>query len=434
MYFTAVLWLGKIILIVSRLRGGAGSALPGLVAERLYPKFISRFREQLSGGSFLITGTNGKTTTTKLLAGIFSGVGKKLVINKAGSNLSRGIASALLEHANWTGKLDASRGAFEVDEAHLVDVAAKLKPKAIVVLNLHRDQLDRYGELDRTASLIGQALKHASTSILNADDPLVYNLRRFASTKKILTYGAKSSISKKLPHDAALHAHKDKPIKASPLLQITSATSTKDKQKITYTYTGKEYTASIQILGLYNAYNAAAALLCAHAGGIKLSNANKHVGNVPAAFGRTERIEIDGNNIQLLLVKNPAGFNQVIQNFLILHKSPRILIAINDNIADGRDVSWLWDVDFKPLKAAKPKILCSGIRGYDMATRLKYAEINSDTEVDLQKSLNSFLTGLPAGETGYIVPTYTAMLRLRRLIGKRAKLHRMWKYESELGA
>lgn len=428
MYLLAI-WLGKLIILTTRLVGNAGSALPGLVIEKFYRNFISRAGKKLQQ-VVLVTGTNGKTTTNKLLSEIVKGVGRPVITNRAGGNLSRGIASALLDHADWWGRLDARIGCFEVDEAFLSAVSAKLKPQLILVLNLLRDQLDRYGELDRTAELINQGLKYARKIILNADDPLVAALGKGKASSRLIYFGAAAPLKTKLPHDAELLGTNPsylQPVKGPrPQWLLTKSISTRSGQVAALKTASEVHDFKLRLPGVYNAYNGLAALAAAQTIGLELAAAIDQISEVAPAFGRSEQIKIGTKTVQLLLVKNPAGFNQIINEFLAGSEHP-ILMAINDNFADGRDVSWLWDVDFEALTGRKHPVTATGIRGYDLAVRLKYAEIPSVTKRNLSRTLRRFVSDLKPGQIGYIVPTYTAMLSLRRLLKKSGDVGEVWR-------
>lgn len=429
MYWILAVWLGKAIILVSRWVGNAGSALPGLIVERFYPDFISKASQHLSDGAVMVTGTNGKTTTNKLLAGIARSQGTKVLTNRAGGNLSRGIASAFLDHLNWRGQLDSTLGLFEVDEAFVGPVAAKLKPRYLVVLNLMRDQLDRYGELDRTAELIAKGIPHSQGAILNADDPLVSKLAKARPKNRLTLFGATDAINKQLPHDGLLHGassnakHKKTPQAA---FKLTHITKTPNGQKVSISYQGRSFHGRTKLPGVFNAYNVLAALAAATRLGYEPAAVLASIQDIEPAFGRSELIKIGGKSIQLLLVKNPSGFNQIIKTFLASQNNSPVLIAINDNFADGRDVSWLWDVDFESIRARNHQIIASGLRSYDMALRLKYAGVLSDTITDPKHALTELLKRTKAGETAYIVPTYTAMLNLRRILKKPAGLKEVW--------
>lgn len=433
MYRIAVTWLGKLILHVLRLTGHNGSALPGLVVEKISPNYVRKMAKRLPGGVVLVTGTNGKTTTTKLLAGILESNKINVLVNRSGSNMSRGIAAAFIEQSSWLAGVRADVGLFEVDEAFVGDVSAKTKPRVLVVLNLLRDQLDRYGELDRTASLIAKGIEHSRVVVLNSDDSLVKDLSKKANKTHVKYFGAVPKLQQDLPDDASLLSKATLGIERFlPDLRhldllLSRSTSIKSGQNIALKYKGESYDAYLQLPGLYNAYNATAAALAAASLDIPFSNITSALAGVRPAFGRSEIINSKGKKLELLLVKNPSGFNQVINTFLSDHKNLPILFAINDNFADGRDVSWLWDVDFEKLKRMQHKILISGVRANDLAVRLKYAEISCSVEPKLEEALNIFRRQLSTQQIGYIIPTYTAMLGLRSLLSKEDDVKEIWK-------
>lgn len=434
------LLIAKSILRLNRLLGlGGGSALPGLVAETLDSNILAKLAGRIPKGSIIVTGTNGKTTTTKMAAEILRQSGLEPITNSGGSNLSRGIVSTLIERIDLFGRLRGRIGLFEVDEAAMPGVASAVKPRTIVVLNLFRDQLDRYGELDRTASLIGGAIAATSAKVyLNADDPLVASLAKYArKPQKVSYFGVNRSPAKKLKSDHtadSIHC----PVCDSQLKYTKEffahighyACPTKDfkRPKPQITDSGVK----LSLPGLYNLYNGLGALAVGDSAGIKAKQALPALRQVGAAFGRVEQVKIDGKDIFLLLIKNPTGFNQIIQTFFSKTenrkpKTVRLLIAINDKFADGRDVSWLWDVGIEELTGKKLDAIVSGTRGYDIALRLKYAEVKSEVELDLGKAVDRFLGKVKAGETAYILPTYTAMLAIRKLISRRAGLEGFWK-------
>lgn len=434
--------IGKFILKFNRLLGlGGGSALPGLVAEKIDPKILKKLAARIPKGSIIITGTNGKTTTTKMAAEILRSSGYDVVTNSGGSNLSRGIISTLIEKVRLLpGKEVRLLGLFEVDEAAMPAVAAAVKPSVIIVLNLFRDQLDRYGELDRTASLIGGAIAATSAKVyLNADDPLVASLAKYArKPDKVVYFGVDETKTKKLKNDHtadSIHC----PVCGRRLkyeqeffahlghYSCPNRDFKRPKPQITEDGERKTEKIRLQLPGLYNQYNALGALAVADALDVDRPKAVKVLENVAAAFGRVEQVTIDGKHIYLLLIKNPTGFNQIIQTFLADKQPKKLLIAINDLFADGRDVSWLWDAAIEELTGKQLRVTTSGTRAYDMALRLKYAEVKSNTEADLSKAVDSFIGSLKKGETGYVLPTYTAMLAIRKMISDRAGLEGFWK-------
>lgn len=462
--------------ISRRLGRGGGSALPGLIAESLDRNVLSKLTKSLPDGSIVVTGTNGKTTTTKMLAAILSANGKRVVTNPSGSNLTRGIVSSLIEVSNLSGKLPGDVGLFEVDEASMPEVCRMSLPKKIMVLNLFRDQLDRYGELDKTAEMVGRGIEQTKADVfLNADDPLVASLSKYVKAK-VWFFGVEKALSSRLPHDLA--ADSDHCPECGLALKYSDnwfghmghySCTSKDfsRPKPNYSLTemqsglaGEVFEVklpdgrarfSIELPGLYNAYNALAAIALASNMGIAGGRIGAALQGLSAAFGRVEKVKLQGRTLYLLLIKNPTGFNQVIQTFLTSKVERRtskdepqksevkpdrldddgalnVLIAINDNFADGRDVSWLWDVGVDELATGQvTNIFCSGIRAYDMAVRLKYAGIEAKVETQLSKALVQLIKVTPVGGTAYVLPTYTAMFELRGLITKEAGLEGFWK-------
>lgn len=447
--------IAKFLLNLSRLLGrGGGSALPGLVAERIDPAIGHKLARRLRDGSIVVTGTNGKTTTVKMISQILTDSGEELVVNRAGSNLSRGVVSALIEHTDWVGRFSATRGLFEVDEAAMATVAAMLQPKAILVLNLFRDQLDRYGELDTTAQLLGKGIAATTAQLyLNADDPLVASLSTYAQPSQVTYFGVDDVPTTKLAHDVTAdsnncpvcgraliysrnffghighyrcpegHFKRPKPDYTATKLRLEDELS-----HLTITGQDQEVPVTIHLPGLYNVYNVVAATaVTLGIGAASAAGISQSLEYMEAAFGRVEKLTVDGRTLYLLLVKNPTGFNQVIQTFLLQEKQQNLLICINDNFADGRDVSWLWDVAFEELQPYNHRIAVTGLRATDMALRLKYADIaTDDITPDTKKALNQFIAQLPAGSTGYIIPTYTAMLAARKQLGRMTRLKGVW--------
>lgn len=416
--------LGRAAGRLSRLVGRGGSALPGLIAEKVEPRAIERLVAPVRDGVVLVTGTNGKTTTTKMLVGILESAGRKVVTNSTGSNLARGIASRLIEAASWRGKLEADIAVFEVDEAAVRTLAPRLRPRVMIVTNLARDQLDRFGELATTAAHVAEAVRHAELAVLNADDPLVVELA--GSAQAVRLFGAADDIRRAMPHDSGLYG--SAVVGPSPAvdLRLERAEPEGDGQTLELIAGPERAVARLQVPGPYNAYNAAAAALAALALGVGLARAAAALEGVGAAFGRGQVIPYLGRRVKVLLVKNPAGFNQAIRLLGGIPAGAAVLIAINDLDADGRDVSWLWDARVEDLAETGHRFGTGGLRGYDMALRLKYAGLEAWSEPGFPAALERLISDVPPGETCYLVPTYTAMLRFLELLLPKATRREAW--------
>jgi len=407
--------LGRAAGRLSRLLGRGGSALPGLIAEKVDPRTIERLVAPVRRGVIVVTGTNGKTTTTKMLVGMLEGEGWRVVTNSTGSNLARGIATRLIEVASWSGRIDADLAVFEADEAAVRTLAPRLRPKVMVVTNLARDQLDRYGELATTAAHVAEAVRHAGVAVLNADDPLVAEMAGGAPAARF--FGAAEGIRRAMPHDSGLYGSGEEPARPALDLCLERAEPEGDGQVIELAAAwGERARARLQVPGPYNGYNAAGAVLAAAEFGVPMARAVGALEETGPAFGRGQVVECRGRRVKLQLVKNPAGFNQAIRLLCALPPGTPVLIAINDLDADGRDVSWLWDSRVEDLAGTGHRFGTAGLRAFDMALRLKYAGVAAWSEPDFTAALERFLDQIPLGETGYLVPTYTAMLRFLDLL------------------
>jgi lipid II isoglutaminyl synthase (glutamine-hydrolysing) len=406
--------LGKAVRSAARLRGG-GSALPGLVVERIDPLFIKNTLAGLTHGVVVISGTNGKTTTTKMVVELLEGQGLKVFTNRTGSNFTRGVAAALIGDIDIKGRLHADIAVLELDEAHAVHFVKTIAPRYSLILNVMRDQLDRFGEIDTTAQLL-RTIADATTDtvVLNRQDQRIAALSSSLGSKKVAYFGLSDNLLSTFPSDDHMHggigtittAHAD-----VTLTQLNGDTAS-------FMIGDTAVSTSLQLNGIYNVYNAAAALALVRAvlgNDINMTSLIASLSNVTPAFGRGETIMIDGQSVELVLVKNPSGFRLGLQSFDPIGHAT--MIAINDNYADGRDMSWLWDVDFATL-AGEGVEQVAGIRAYDMALRLQYDEVPiADATPNLKKALKKFLQD-NASKPKRIYCTYTAMLALRRELGK----------------
>ncbi len=444
--------IAKLAAAISRGLGrGGGHALPGLVADWLDPHLSGKLAARLSDGVIVITGTNGKTTTTKLIAEMLQASGKRVVTNTTGSNLKRGVTSALIEAASLSGRMSETVGLFEVDEASLRRVAPEVKPQYIVVTNLFRDQLDRYGELDATAKLIGEGIAGTTAQVyLNADDPLVASLAGYAGSLDSVSYfgieGAPVTpagdymtvvdsdrcpkCGTRLEFTRVFYGHvghyrcpKGDFSRPKPVAAITNVEEAdRTGSRFVLALHGKRSEFTLPLPGTYNLYNGLAAVSLGEGLGLDVGLMRSVLAATKAAFGRVEQVEVDGRTLCLLLIKNPAGFTQVLQTFVIGREAVRVMFAINDLAADGRDVSWLWDVPIEALAEHKSNIVTAGIRGDDMALRLHYAGVKSERAASLSAGIEALVAATPKGETAYILPTYTAMLEIRKLLNLRMPL------------
>ncbi|MCL5677118.1 MAG: Mur ligase family protein [Firmicutes bacterium] len=460
MRFYLALWAGKLTMWGSRLFGWGGSSLPGRVARRIDPRLLTRLSRQTGGGNLMISGTNGKTTTAKMISEIASASGLRLTHNRAGANLITGLTTAFLQSATAGGRISTDLGLLEVDEATVPRAAEEVGPKAMVVTNFFRDQLDRYGELEHTVRFIRRGLERMrpeSVAVLNADDPLVANLGRTTPTRT-LYYGidvpgfgshevdhtaeAKHCVvcGEPYQYEVYYYAHLGKfrcpncgNARPEPQVVLTGLTSEGSRgSRLTLRTPQGEFEAHISIPGLYNVYNALAATAAASALGISLANIKAGLESFSSHFGRMEMIPLGDKEIFLALVKNPVGFNEVIRTINETPEQKTLLIPINDNYADGTDISWLWDVDFEMLVAGQEHVktvIASGQRAEDMALRLKYAGIDVSrirTEGDLRQALQVGLGSIGPGEILYILPTYTAMLEMREILQKMGYARKFW--------
>ena len=445
LFFIAI-WIAKLTrLLISTFHLGQGSTLPGKIASSLKKDIISLFSFQENCKVIFVTGTNGKSSTCGLLASIIKATGKQVIYNKAGANLLSGIASTLCQYSNLFGKLNYDFIILETDEATLPLITGQLRSDLIAVTNLFRDQLDRFGELDITCNLIQEGInKNPNTKVLlNADDPRVGLL----SAKNKIYYGfnltkntkntnnsswmqeveevtncpmCKSSLAynyKLLGHLGDYHCSSCNFTKPSTHFQISSFKTDHLTINFDLMSNGQRNNFFLPMIGVFNLYNALCAISIAKSIlGITPVQIQKAFQTYSTIFGRGEKIKINNNNSWVYLIKNPSGATEVLKTLRDIPNA-RFLIAINDNYADGKDVSWLWDARFDYLQKHKKEIFVSGKRAHDMALRLKYANINSSqikVHENVITAINQSLASIKQGETLYILPTYTVLLELQR--------------------
>ncbi|MGC1851804.1 MAG: MurT ligase domain-containing protein [Solirubrobacterales bacterium] len=434
---------------------GGGTTLPGRLLLRLDRQAIARLGSVLDRGVTLISATNGKTTTAGMLATLLGAEGRTPVHNRAGSNMTWGIATALLEQ-------HGREGLFEVDEAWLPRVAAELDPSLVVLGNLFRDQLDRYGEIEilagEWARIVAERTGHTRFA-LNADDPLVADLGRDeeGARREGIVYFGIDDESQALPelqhafdakhcrrcghpyaYERAFVGHlghyscpgcgagRPRPDVAATQIELHGMRGS----SLTIRTPAGELNVELPLPGLYNVYNALAAIAAALELGIAPERVAPALSEMRGAFGRVETVAVDSKQVSILLVKNPAGTNEVLRTLKLEAAGGRLdlWIALNDRIADGRDVSWVWDADFELLAGAVHRVTCAGTRAPEMALRLKYAGWPEDAiavEDRIEASLDRALAGAP--ERLFALPTYTALLELHKVLSSRGLTKEFWR-------
>ncbi|WP_167202996.1 Mur ligase family protein [Actinomyces respiraculi] len=430
---TATVALGRTARTVARLRAGGagGTALPGLVVERTDPAFLRRTLDQLPLGVVVVSGTNGKTTTTKMLVQLLEERGLKVLTNRTGSNFVRGVLSSLLTEVSWSGRTDAHVAVLELDEAHAVRFVNKVRPRGALLLNVMRDQLDRFGEIDYTATLLRQVAQ-ATTGVVvtNADDPRLSDDDFLQGLEaRVSAFGVGEGLRDVFLSDDELRggpggaapstASHGGPERLCPPARVILKSL--DGQQAVIRVDGEDHPITFTIPGVHNQLNAVAALAMAvevMGRRLDLPSLLGTLSRVGAAFGRGEVLDLDGRQLELSLVKNPAGFRMSLLTAeqAVRTRGPEtVMVAINDEHADGRDMSWLWDVDFSSLRDGGVAVV-TGVRAWDMALRLRYDGVEVGTvEPDLSRALD-LLRRAPGQDEGYrmrVFTSYTAMLALR---------------------
>jgi lipid II isoglutaminyl synthase (glutamine-hydrolysing) len=499
-----------------RLRLGGGTGIAGVVAQRLYPDIVHHLSTQLAHGSILVTGTNGKTTTSGFIAAILSDAGLRVWRNREGSNLMRGIAGALVIRAQLSGNLRRSGQAisiFEADEAVVPHIMREIPLRIAVFNNLFRDQLDRYGEVDSVSARWQQAisgLPAETTLILNADDPAIAELGA-TYPGPVIYFGIDDTAFDLGAQGLSLERHQTIDTRACPrcgsdflytarfyshlghytclncgnarpepqVRAVNVSMDAFDQLRMTIVTPAYEGEIVIPLPGFYNVYNALAAIATAQALQIDWAPVVSGIQQFKPAFGRGERVQVAGRTLRILLAKNPTGFNEVLRTLFSGNEARRVLMMLNDHIADGRDVSWIWDVDFERIVDHSPVLTITGTRALDLALRLKYAGIapgaitiiptiplralagkgarstraggksvrasgafptgreagvQSSKEktgivkrpYGLARALDAAIDSTPVGETLFVIPTYTGLLDIHRELERRGLTPRYW--------
>ena len=440
-------------------RRGGGTSLPGKLLLRMEPRAIGMLAARLTRGSVVVSATNGKTTTAGMIAGVLSEHGLRSVHNRAGANMPGGVATALLEQSRED---DGDRiGLFEVDEAWLPQVVADLSPHTVLLGNLFRDQLDRYGELEVLAdawSELVAAREGEIAFVLNADDPLVADLGRDADGRprgRVTYFGLedRTHALERIEHasdakhcrrcgtayrySAAYLGHlgdyrcpncgnaRPRPQVSAREVELLGMSGS----RFTLATDAGETRVSLRLPGLYNVYNATGAAACCLELGATLEDVRRGLESFAAAFGRAEQIAVGGRSLAILLVKNPAGANEVFRTLAAADGDGLdVWMVLNDRIADGRDVSWIWDADFETLAPRAARVTCSGTRAEELALRLKYAGVDPARLAvvpGLEQGLDRALAA-DGDRPVYALPTYTALLELRDVLSERGLAPPFW--------
>ena len=451
---------------IRRVGRGGGTAAPGLVADRIDPELLRKLAARLDRGAIVVAGTNGKTTTSRMVADILEADGLRVAHNRSGSNLVRGVVSALAERASVGGDPRADAAVIETDEAAFPEIVRLLQPRVILLNNLFRDQLDRYGELNAIATKWRVALERlpaATTVVVNGDDPTLAAISEGIAARRVafglddpnplfhlaaVPHAADATVCRACGRDLAYatlySAHLgdwrcDGCGRRRPELDVVDrgiVLEGVDALRVTVERRGDRPASlplRVAVPGLYNVYNTVAAVAATSTFGVPDAAIGRATADFRSAFGRIERVSFRGRTIVMALVKNPVGFNETLRMLTVGTGGLDVptLIAINDLTADGRDVSWLWDVDFELLATGDGPLYTTGLRGTDMANRLKYAGVPAarlhPLEDDLARGLQAFVEQVPEGQVGYVLPTYTAMLGLRRTLADLGAVESFWR-------
>ncbi len=447
----------KLTVFGLRLLGRGGTSLPGKIALKICPELFSEVSDRFR--IIMITGTNGKTTTSRIVAGMLDQAGIKFVTNKSGANLSSGLATTIISALTLFGKPLVRTALLETDEAAFRTIAPKLKPELVIVTNFFRDQLDRFGELYTTLNNVREGIKGTPDTklILNADDSLCASLGQDipnqviyfglgdevypddylkANTDAAFCINCKSRynyLSKSFGHLGHFQCPScgyERPmaqVECTQVLEYDNLSSTIEIQMPS----GK-VAVKLALPGLYNIYNALAGTAVGHIFELHENDIVHVLEGFECGFGRMESLEVEERNLRMILVKNPTGFNQVLKYLLTQNDNCVVSLVINDKLADGTDISWLWDVDFEILSFMMNKVrrfFVSGIRAEDMAVRLKYAGIppeNIIIEHENDKLISKMVESSEKNETLYLLPTYTAMLDIRKFLKEKYNLKEFW--------
>ena len=427
----------KSLVNISKMLGKKGSSGPGSIALKISPGLLKRLSSQVKHEIIAVCGTNGKTTTNNLLCELIEGEGNKVICNKVGANMLPGVACCFISMAKLSGKLDCDYACLECDEASLRHIVNHIKPDKIIITNLFRDQMDRYGETEMTAQLLDEAIKKVpdTTLILNADDPLCVKLGK---GRKCLYYGIDENCNneteetregrycpecgKELEYEYYHYSqlgkfkcpdcsfHRPQSDYGAKNISLENGMS------FDVTFKDKVQNLSLNYRGFYNIYNVLASFCAYESANLSIQSINEVYNNYKPQIGRMETFAINGKTVILNLSKNPAGFNQAISTLVSDKRSKDVILAVNDNPSDGCDISWLWDMDAENLKKANINtIYAGGMRKFDLATRLKYAGFENVIAKENDKETLLELIS-QSGEICYVLVNYTELFRTQQIL------------------
>lgn len=451
------IWIGRAAGSLSRRLGrGGGTTVPGRVARRIAPAVLTHLTQRLPQGVIVVAGTNGKTTTTRMIAALLAAAGWRVLHNRSGANLVSGVTTTVIDGVRWNGALPYDAALFECDEAALPQIIRESQPRLVVLHNLFRDQLDRYGEVDTIAANWRNALLALPAStvvLLNGDDPslarlgselhctvIAYGNNDVQSARAAVAHLADAGFCRcgsaleyrvrffgHIGHYSCPQCGFARPDATYALTRVVPEALR--GSTVTIQLPADAISLVLPMPGLYNAMNALAAVATTHVLGVSPDYATVF-GQFQAAFGRYEVVQTPHHTLVLALIKNPVGASETIRMLVeAWHTQVTMLIIINDRDADGTDVSWLWDADFEILPEHLAQVTVSGTRAADMHVRLKYAGV-ADTRItpidDIATALDSTLANQPDGASVYILPTYTAMLELRSVLVARGWAQPFW--------
>jgi UDP-N-acetylmuramyl tripeptide synthase len=424
-----IIFFSKLLTKILKILGlGSGTALPGLIISTLYPTLLEKLISQVPE-VILITGTNGKTTSQHIIRSILdSDNGVRVLTNSAGANIERGVLSQLMKSATWSGRLDYTHAVFEIEEATMPKIVNRMNPDIIAVTNIYRDQLDAYGEVDITQKYISEAVGKVPECrlVLNGNDPRVYDIGVNAENE-VFWYSIPVEHAANFPYEGELMDQGEFPRIKAKSIELNDDLTTTFKVETEGTQLELDQL-TLKSAGKFHIYNLLLAIWVTKLLNIDEETIEKGIGNFTPAYGRGETVRVERGNKEvdfiLLLVKNPAGLTL---NLDLLKQVERtqLIIALNDKVADGKDVSWIWDAKFNILNEIDTeRIMLTGTRAADLAVRVKYAvpkdlykERVELVDTDYKRVIETAFDQAEKGSKVFLLPTYTAMLEIRKYLG-----------------